>query len=115
MAIGPVPALDRPVGRPGGVLDPPGLGLVRAEQVGLGGGGAYYTPRISQADPTLWFVSCDMGGLYRSTDTGAHWSLVPGLSSPLGYSIAIDATDTSRIYVGTFLNPQDAFVMRIAQ
>ena len=41
-----------------------------------GGGGALYSPTISPHQPGEAFVSCDMGGLYRTGDLGAAWSLV---------------------------------------
>lgn len=43
--------------------------------VGLGGGGAMYVPAISPHDPNLLFVACDMGGVYRSADGGASWTI----------------------------------------
>ena len=44
--------------------------------VGIGGAGGVYTPAVSPYDPNLMFVSCDMGGSYRSTDGGRHWALI---------------------------------------
>jgi len=44
--------------------------------VGLGGGGGQYTPAISPIDSNLMFVSCDMGGVYRSTDKGKTWMMI---------------------------------------
>jgi photosystem II stability/assembly factor-like uncharacterized protein len=46
------------------------------EPVGLGGGGAMYAPACSPHDPNLMFVSCDMGGFYRSTDGGKTWTML---------------------------------------
>ncbi|MCU1517594.1 MAG: hypothetical protein JWQ75_2315, partial [Pseudarthrobacter sp.] len=48
------------------------------ETVGLGGGGAMYLPVSSPHDPAVLFVQCDMGGLYRSRDTGATWTMIDG-------------------------------------
>jgi photosystem II stability/assembly factor-like uncharacterized protein len=45
--------------------------------IGLGGGGAMYTPAISPVDPNLILLSCDMSGFYRSTDGGKNWELIP--------------------------------------
>jgi len=42
---------------------------------GPGGGGALYTPTLSPHQSAEAFVSCDMGGLYRTTDFGASWAL----------------------------------------
>ncbi len=44
--------------------------------VGLGGGGGLFAPASSPHDPDLMFVSCDMGGFYRSTDGGKHWRMI---------------------------------------
>ena len=46
--------------------------------VGLGGGGSIFAPVISPSDPTIIFTSCDLNGLYRSTDSGQHWNVAPG-------------------------------------
>jgi photosystem II stability/assembly factor-like uncharacterized protein len=48
------------------------------ESVGIGGGGGIFNPSISPHDHRLIFVSCDMGGLYRSTDGGASWQMADG-------------------------------------
>src|SRR6516162_8724211 len=44
--------------------------------LGLGGGGAMYTPAISPADPKRMLLSCDMSGVYRSIDGGKNWELI---------------------------------------
>ena len=46
-------------------------------QRGVGGGGGIFRPAISPFNPDLLFVSCDMGGTYRSTDRGKTWALIP--------------------------------------
>jgi hypothetical protein len=43
---------------------------------GPGGGGAVFAPTMSPHQPSEAFVSCDMGGLYRTGDLGASWSLL---------------------------------------
>lgn len=45
---------------------------------GMGGGGAFFWPRIDPADPSALLMSSDMGGLYRSADGGASWSMLDG-------------------------------------
>ena len=47
-----------------------GLPVFRWEPLGLGGGGAMYTPAIGAADPDRVLLNCDMGGVYRSEDGG---------------------------------------------
>ena len=44
--------------------------------LGIGGGGAQFTPSISPIDPNLMIVSCDMSGVYRTTDGGASWKMI---------------------------------------
>jgi len=44
--------------------------------LGLGGGGAMYTPAISPVDPNLILLNCDMSGGYRSIDGGKSWELI---------------------------------------
>ena len=44
--------------------------------VGLGGGGGMYHPAISPHDSGLMFVSCDMGGFYRTADAGKSWTML---------------------------------------
>ena len=44
--------------------------------IGLGGGGAMYTPAISPADPKRILLGCDMSGAYRSTDGGKNWEMI---------------------------------------
>jgi photosystem II stability/assembly factor-like uncharacterized protein len=46
------------------------------EPVGLGGGGAMFTPAISPADPNRMMVNCDMSGAYLSRDGGQTWNLI---------------------------------------
>ncbi len=44
--------------------------------VGLGGGGAQFAPSFSPLDSNLLFLQCDMGGIYRSTNGGASFTMV---------------------------------------
>ena len=45
------------------------------ENIGLGGGGAQYAPANSPRDKNIFFVSCDMGGFYRSVDSAKTWKM----------------------------------------
>lgn len=69
--------------------------------VGLGGGGGQFTPAISPIDSNLLFVSSDMSGVYRSTDSGESWTMinfrqlkssinVPTVFNPYGKNILWD-------------------------
>jgi hypothetical protein len=80
---------------------------------GMGGGGAMYCPVVSSwpgslQQPVL-FVGCDMSGLYRSIDGGAHWTMLdyrdvqcsaPYLNSTQRYtafSVAVDPATPNRV------------------
>ncbi|MFH1378512.1 MAG: Calx-beta domain-containing protein [Planctomycetota bacterium] len=68
--------------------------------VGLGGGGAQYTPASSPHNPDLMFVSCDMGGFYRSLDGGNSWRMYDFhvLTGSTSCCPAFDPVDPNRIY-----------------
>jgi len=69
------------------------------QNVGLGGGGAMFAPSSSPLDPSLMFVNCDMGALYRSTDGGKNWRM-------------IDFRETrSNVYCRVVYHPKDANVV----
>jgi len=44
--------------------------------LGIGGGGAQFAPSFSPLDSNLLFLQCDMGGIYRSTNNGANFTMV---------------------------------------
>ncbi len=72
------------------------------EPVGIGGGGGVFTPSISPHDPKLMFVSCDMGGWYRSTDGGETWRMCDGRQvRKVNFNAVFHPTDPNVIYVGT--------------
>ncbi len=48
---------------------------------GIGGGGGFFSPTISPFDENLLFVGCDMGGVYRSTNGGKSWKMLPWRTS----------------------------------
>lgn len=70
------------------------------EPVGLGGGGAMYTPTSSPHDPNLMFVNCDMSGSYRSADGGRTWQMIDfrQTRSSTVCKAAFHRTDPSIIY-----------------
>jgi hypothetical protein len=64
---------------------------------GLGGGGSMFAPSISpwtSPQPELWFVACDMLGLYQSTDRGQNWTMLDAREVTGGdrFSVAFDPT-----------------------
>ena len=68
---------------------------------------------VDPGNPSVVYAAPSAGGLYRSTDAGATFLLVPGLRIAIVSSIAIDPTNSSQIYTGSQFNPSDAFVMKI--
>jgi photosystem II stability/assembly factor-like uncharacterized protein len=68
--------------------------------LGLGGGGAMYMPAISPADPKLILLSCDMSGVYRSSDGGNTWELIhyAQLTSSTNVRPAWHPTNPNRAY-----------------
>lgn len=50
---------------------------VQWNSVGIGGGGALFSPSISPHDDSEYFVSCDMTDLFHSSDAGETWDVVP--------------------------------------
>jgi len=49
----------------------------RWTSVGLSGGGGMHTPAVSPHDRKLMLVNCDMGAIYRTSDGGESWSMIP--------------------------------------
>jgi len=69
---------------------------------------------VDPGNSSVVYAALPTGGLYRSTDAGATFSLVPGLRIPIVSSVAIDPANSLQIYTGSQFNPSDAFVMKIA-
>ncbi|MBI3830435.1 MAG: hypothetical protein HY291_13025 [Planctomycetes bacterium] len=81
--------------------------------MGLGGGGGLFTPVGSPHDTKLLLVSCDMGGFYRSTDGGQHWTMLDGriISGNTRCLPVFDLKDAKRVYFashGKILTSTDA-------
>jgi photosystem II stability/assembly factor-like uncharacterized protein len=77
--------------------------------------GAVSTLAVDPNAPSNVYAAPTSGGLYRSTDAGASFTLMPGLRIPIVNRIAIDAGNGSQIYTGAQFNPSDAFVMKILE
>ncbi len=75
--------------------------------------GPIFALAVDPANSSTVYAAPSAGGLYRSTDAGASFTLMPGLRIPNVNTIAIDPTNGSQIYTGTQSNPGDAFVMKI--
>ena len=77
--------------------------------------GAIAALAVDPNTPSTVYAAPSGGGLYRSTDAGASFVLMPGLRIPIVSAIAIDPSNSSQIYTGAQFNPSDAFVVKIAQ
>jgi Bacterial Ig domain len=67
--------------------------------VGLGGGGSIYAPAVAPYNANIIFVSCDMTGLYRSTDGGLTWKMMDerSVTGSTAFSVAFDPTTPGHI------------------
>jgi hypothetical protein len=70
-----------------------------AVNVGMGGGGSMYDPQISPFDSSLFFVGCDLTGLYRSSDGGESWTLLDTriVEGSDHFSVAFDPTHDGQL------------------
>ena len=68
--------------------------------LGLGGGGGIFCPVSSPHEPELMFCSSDMSGVYRSTDAGRTWRMLPyeQLSGAITDSIHFHPKDPNVLY-----------------
>ena len=77
--------------------------------VGLGGGGGIFVAVSSPHDPNLMFCASDMSGVYRSTDGGRTWRMLPWrqLSSAITMPVVFHPTDPNTLYCvpGTWAQP----------
>ncbi|HHJ49857.1 MAG TPA: hypothetical protein ENJ88_03025, partial [Phaeodactylibacter sp.] len=44
---------------------------------GIGGGGALFSPAINPANGDEYYLSCDLGALFHTTDGGQQYQIVP--------------------------------------
>jgi len=73
----------------------------RWEPVGPGGGGGVFHPSISPQDADLAFVSCDMGGFYRTEDGYRNWRMLDGRSvRNISHAPVFRPGDDKVIFVG---------------
>lgn len=63
---------------------------------------------VDRATPgTLWAAS-EWGGLFRSTDNGLTWAHVPGHVPVATWDVAVDPTNSNRIYATSFFDGRTA-------
>ncbi|AIE87525.1 sialidase family protein [Fimbriimonas ginsengisoli] len=54
------------------------------KSVGVGGGGAFFSPAFNPFSPNELTVACDMSGQYKTTTLGTAWNLVPFTTLQVG-------------------------------
>ncbi len=55
------------------------------------------------SDPAILYAGTQAGGVFKTTDGGASWSLVgPTLPRSSVEAIAVDPSDPKRVYAGTY-------------
>jgi photosystem II stability/assembly factor-like uncharacterized protein len=79
------------------------IGLVGSPSNGVYSGGCTTTIAIDPTNTNIMYVGATSGGVWKSTDAGAHWTaltdlVIPNLSVA---SIAIDPKNHNTLYVGT--------------
>ncbi|MGH7144580.1 MAG: WD40/YVTN/BNR-like repeat-containing protein [Planctomycetota bacterium] len=81
-------------------LPPPSVAKTGYESMGLSGGGAFFCPAISAADPNLMMLNSDMSDAFVSTDGGAHWRMIDHhqLGGDTQCSPGFPANDPNTIY-----------------
>ena len=72
----------------------------RFESIGIGGGGGIFWPARSPHDANLIFCTSDMSGVYRSTDAGKSWTMLPWgqLAQTYACPITFHPTDPAVCY-----------------
>jgi len=68
--------------------------------IGIGGGGGMFAPACSPHSHSLMLVSCDMSGVYRSTNGGRSWHMLDkrDLRSAISCPPLFDPQDPNTIY-----------------
>ncbi|MBK7764131.1 MAG: T9SS type A sorting domain-containing protein [Bacteroidetes bacterium] len=64
---------------------------------GIGGGGALFSPSINPLNSSELYVSCDMGGLYHTTNSADTWQLIPHTQMRGGWRSKINFTNNASI------------------
>lgn len=69
--------------------------------IGPGGGGRITCLTCDPRDPDTVYAGCDVGGFYKSTDAGRHWTICnDGLTADYVEQIVVDPADRRMLYIG---------------
>lgn len=75
--------------------------------VGVGGGGAMFSPSFSPHNPNQMFAASDMGGLFQSNNLGASWSTISFLNIRGGRGCHVQFTNDPNILYALDYSPVD--------
>ena len=65
-------------------------------------GGSILALAINPQTPAIIYAGTDVGGVFKSTDSGTSWSAINnGLTNPYVWALAIDPQTPAIIYAGT--------------
>jgi photosystem II stability/assembly factor-like uncharacterized protein len=84
-----------------------------AVNAGLPQTGAVYALTLDPAHPSILYAGKSGHGLFKSINSGGSWTpSEPGLTNSIVTGIAVDPTDSSKVYAGT-ASESDAFIMKL--
>ena len=57
---------------------------------------------VDRSNPTRVFAASEWGGIFLSTDSGQRWSHLPGHVPSATWDVAVDPTNSNRVYATSF-------------
>ena len=71
------------------------------ESRGIGGGGALFSPSVNPLNSNEMYITCDMTGMYHTTNSGVNWETLPfgKLTSVISAKVAFTADNLIRYAV----------------
>jgi len=79
---------------------------------GIGGGGSLYFPSINPANDNEFYVSCDMGELFHSTDFGNSYSSLPFSTLQVFSTSTYEFTNDAQIAYTNFNDGNSGFPVK---
>ena len=74
---------------------------------GIGGGGALFSVSLSPHDPDLVYLATDMSSVFRSSDLGRQWTMVPFQALTGGIETQVRFTSSPEVLYAVTLGPFD--------
>ena len=69
---------------------------------------------IDPSNPATLYAASPGNGVYRSDNRGDTWTRLP-LEISIVQALAVDPTDSARVYAGAAAKSSDAFVAKIVE